>query len=205
MRHLMLLLALAASAAPAHAHLVSARFGEYYSGLLHPAMSLSHVLAWLALAAFAGLRGPAAGRGVLMALPLAVLAGALAGSWGPLIAPVAYFNTGTLVALGLLLALAPQMPSRMLLAVAVVAGLSHGYANAAAELAGGERLLYAAGVASAAYVVTALAAAAALMLSRRLRWGAVALRALGSWVAAVGLMVGAATLMYGPDAVNLSL
>ena len=34
----------------AHAHLVSTRFGEYYAGLLHPVITLSHLIPWLALA-----------------------------------------------------------------------------------------------------------------------------------------------------------
>ena len=51
----------------AHAHLVSTRFGEYYAGLLHPVITLSHLIPWLALALVAGLQNTASAR---TALPL---------------------------------------------------------------------------------------------------------------------------------------
>jgi hydrogenase/urease accessory protein HupE len=59
----------------AAAHLVSTRFGELYSGLLHPLTTLQHLVPWLALGLLGGLQAPRTARWALLAFPLAVLAG----------------------------------------------------------------------------------------------------------------------------------
>ena len=65
--------------ARADAHLVTSGLGPVYDGIGHFFLSPGDALAALALALLAGLRGTAAGRRALFILPMAWLAGGLAG------------------------------------------------------------------------------------------------------------------------------
>lgn len=179
----------------AFAHLASTRFGEFYSGLLHPYSTLTHLLPWLALGLLGGLQSPATVRWVLLAFPLAVAVGATLGSWLPPWPPVDTLNLLSFIVLGLGAALALRLGRPAFLGVAALFGISHGYANGIAELSGSERLLYIGGVACAAYVLIALVTAAAQTLAQQRQWGSIAVRAAGSWVVAVGLIFGGFTLL----------
>ena len=56
--------------APAEAHLVSSGLGPFYDGALHLLLSPEDLLAIVAVALVAGLRGPAHGRVALLTLPV---------------------------------------------------------------------------------------------------------------------------------------
>ena len=64
-----LLLFIVAAPSPAHAHMMNTGFGPFYDGLTHLFVTPEDLLPAIALALFAGLRGPAVGRVVLWALP----------------------------------------------------------------------------------------------------------------------------------------
>ena len=172
----------------AHAHLVSARFGEFYSGLLHPLTSLVHLVPWLAMAVFAALQGQAAARRNLLAFPIAVAVGVLLGAALPDVIPVNAVNIASFIILGASVAFALRVPGAIVLGLAVLFGLSHGYANGLADLPARGQLLYVAGVVSTAYLISALVAAFALLLRDRAAWGPVALRVFGSWIVATGVI-----------------
>jgi len=80
----------------ASAHLVNTNVGEFYAGMMHPLTSAEHLLPILALALLAIQCGTRAARTTLLAFPMALLAGTLAGSWLP---PLAFFHFANLVAL----------------------------------------------------------------------------------------------------------
>ena len=61
------------------AHLVTSGLGPFYDGALHLLLSPGDLLGVLALALLAGLRGPAAGRLAVMALPMAWLLAGMIG------------------------------------------------------------------------------------------------------------------------------
>lgn len=178
----------------AQAHLVSTRFGEYYSGLLHPLTTLVHLVPWLALAIFASRHSKLFARHILLVFPLAVGLGVLMGGlWGDRLGfgPwVLMLNIISFVALGGLVALARPLTTPISLALVVFFGLVHGFANGDVDLADGSLVLYVAGVISAAYLVFALVAASAVVIAQRGVWGGIALRALGSWILAAGLIYG---------------
>src|SRR5215472_3192553 len=69
----------AAMPAPAHAHVTNTGFGPFYDGLAHLFVTPEDLLPVLALSLAAGLRGPRFGRVILFALPVASLAGSIAG------------------------------------------------------------------------------------------------------------------------------
>lgn len=182
--------ALASLLAPgaAHAHLVSTRFGELYSGVLHPLTTLTHLLPWLALGLLAAWQPRDTGRWVLLAFPIAVAAGLATAALWPQAQGTDTLNAASLPALGLLVALALRLPGPALITLTVLLGLSHGHANSAPGLEGAAWLLYVSGVALTAYILLTLASAGAVALASGPAWGRIAVRATGSWIAAAGLM-----------------
>lgn len=178
----------------AHAHLVSTRFGEFYSGMLHPLTSLVHIVPWLALAIFSLMQSKAFARKSLLLFPLMVALGVMAGmvseSQWIIEDAVLLLNIASFIALGALVVYSrPIAPWAGLVLVALFA-LCHGYANGDIQLQDGSPLLYVAGVTTAAYLVVVLVAGAAALVNDQQPWGRIALRALGSWILAAGLIYG---------------
>lgn len=179
----------------AHAHLVSTRFGEFYSGLLHPLTTLVHLVPWLALAMFAAMQGKAFARQTLPLFPLAVGLGTLLGIGFAGLQNVLLLNIISFVVLGALVAVSYPIPRAFAFAAILLFAISHGYANGDVDLADGSLVLYVAGVTTAAYLVVALGAGASATLYDKAAWGRIAQRALGSWILAVGLIYGGFELM----------
>lgn len=182
----------------ASAHLVSTRFGEFYSGLLHPLAALAHLVPWLALGLLAALQPPSTSRWALLSFPLAVAIGSILGSSLPAAELVDSVNLASMALIGLMVALAPRLSPTAFIVVTACVGVSHGYANSAATLFGSDRLLYILGVVTAAYMLMALITATATVLRQNTRWGLIAVRALGSWIVAVGVLYGGYSLLMMP-------
>jgi hydrogenase/urease accessory protein HupE len=174
----------------AAAHLVSTRFGELYSGMLHPLTAMQHLVPWLALALLGGLQDSRTARWALAAFPISVWGGVTLADLGVNLPFTEMLNILSFVALGLLVVLKVRLDIRLFLAIVVVSGISHGHANGAPELAGGDALLYATGVALTAYLLVTLISASAHALVGYRGWGNIAVRAVGSWIAAAGLIYG---------------
>lgn len=172
----------------AAAHLVSTRFGELYSGMLHPLTTLQHVVPWLALGLLGGLQQPRTARWALVAFPMAVLAGTTCAEVLPVLTLIDTVNALSFVILGLLVALGVQLGAPGFVAIVVLFGWSHGFANAAPDLQEFAFLLYASGVGLVAYLVIALVCGGAHALAAGQPWGSIAVRAAGSWIAAAGTM-----------------
>lgn len=172
----------------AHAHLVSTRFGEFYSGLLHPIISMIHIVPWLALALLAGFQQQRTARWNILLFPIAVLLGTFIGGLLPQTGFITGLNSLSMIILGILLALAIKMPMSLFLGLSLLTGLLHGYANGLSELSGNARVLYISGVTSIAYIVITLFSGLAYQLLKTINWSPIALRALGGWITAVGLI-----------------
>ncbi|MDF2998478.1 MAG: hypothetical protein K0R27_4115 [Xanthobacteraceae bacterium] len=174
----------------AHAHLVDTRLGDFYGGALHPLTDLQQILPWIALAALAAFQGPRRARWVVLVFPLALLAGGCASLVLPS-PPFAPILDLSLVAItGLALAAAVSLPLPILLAIVAVMGLLHGYQNGEAMVASTDQVLFLSGVTAIGYAVLTLLTGAAIAFLRGVGgWRPIALRASGSWVAAVGIMV----------------
>jgi hydrogenase/urease accessory protein HupE len=174
----------------AHAHLVDTRLGDFYGGALHPLTDFEQILPWVALAALAAFQGPQRARWMIVVFPLALLAGGAASLVlpSPPFAPILGIS---LVAItGLALAAAVSLPLPVLLAITAVMGLLHGYQNGEAMVANTDQLLFLSGVTAVGYAVLTLVTGSAIAFLRGTGgWRRIALRATGSWVAAVGIMV----------------
>jgi len=191
--------ALLESVGAADAHIIASRLGDFYAGALHPLSDLQDLIPWIALGVLAGSLGPAKGRWLVLVFPLGLLIGlALGLSFGGVSAgPVA--DAGMIVVLGLLLAAEMGIPAAFLCTIALGLALMRGVANAGGVGPETNRLLFAAGLAVAGYAAITLTMALTLVFRRAdaeptIAWRAIAIRAFGSWIAAIGLMMGGVAL-----------
>ena len=178
----------------AQAHLVSTRFGELYSGLLHPLLALEHVVPWVALGLLGAQVGEKTSRWALLVFPVCVFAGVLFASLAPgwpigLVGTLASFALlGGLIAANVTFSLTPFV------VLVATLGVFQGYANGAEGLGGKDMLLYATGAGTAAYVIVTLMTAAGSLIAMRTQWGSMAIRVAGSWVLAIGVVFAGFTL-----------
>ncbi|MDB6091534.1 MAG: hypothetical protein JWN85_4318 [Gammaproteobacteria bacterium] len=183
------------AAQSADAHIVASRLGDFYAGALHPLTDLQDIVLWTALGLLAGSLGAARGRGLVLVLPLGLLLGFNVGlSFGSTwIAPLT--NAGMMVLLGVLLAAGLRINAAALLAIGLVLALMRGVVNAGGVGTATDRVLFGAGLALSGYAFITLITALALTFrgsdtAPSRAWRRIAIRACGSWIAAIGLMVG---------------
>jgi len=186
-RTLCLGVALLAFVPSAQAHLMNTGLGPFYDGLAHLFVTPEDLLPVIALALLAGLRGPQYGRAVLLVLPLAWLAGALAAGFAhsPLTLPV--ITALVTITFGILVAADPPLPVGLVVGCAVVLGLLHGGLNGAEVSQQRSTALATVGVGVALFVVVSLLAGQVTAL--RSAWARIVVRVTGSWIAASGLFM----------------
>ncbi|MDW6024636.1 HupE/UreJ family protein [Mesorhizobium sp. BAC0120] len=177
-------LLLAAAAAPAYAHVGVDSTSSFATGFGHPLSGLDHVTVMIAVGLWAALKGgraiwawPAAFVGVML----------IGGTLGMLHVPFPFVEPGILasvVAFGLLVALAVDLPVAAGSVVIALFALLHGNAHGTEvpESAGG--LDYMAGFALATVLLHGVGIAAGLGLSLKFRY---LVRAAGAACAAIGV------------------
>jgi len=170
----------------AEAHLVTTGLGPLYDGLLHVALTPEDLVPVLALALLAGLRGVTHGRRALFVLPAAWLLGGVIGlavrggvspSWTAL----------SFVLLGGLVALDARLPLGATTLLAALLGLGHGYLNGSALAQPGLGAVGLLGIVAAVFTLVALGASFVVPL--RAVWARLVVRVVGSWIAAIGLLL----------------
>ncbi|NLS07102.1 hypothetical protein HGP14_27775 [Rhizobium sp. P32RR-XVIII] len=172
---------------PADAHLIATGSGPFFDGLFHSLVSVEGMLAVAGVAVLAGLSGKAGARAAVIVYPLAWLAGALYGiRFGA--APLQpWLSIATFLGLGLAIAtkirLAPLAVGALALLVALAFGPTATYDLPALS----STSLFLLGSVSAVSVPFIVISAVALALGDG--WTLIALRALGSWLAATGLLL----------------
>jgi len=173
--------------APAAAHLDATGLGPVYDGALHFLTSPEDLLAALALALWAGARGAGYGRRALFALPSAWLFASLLGMSAAATAGSAVLSAVWLLALGALLAADLPLPLAVATGLSAALGLQRGYVNGSGVPASADGLVALLGLGATVFVVFALAAACVVPL--RTAWARIAVRVIGSWIAASGLLL----------------
>ncbi|SIT45777.1 conserved membrane hypothetical protein [Paraburkholderia piptadeniae] len=174
----------------AEAHAVYQGAGDFYAGMLHPLTSPEHVLPMLALGALAGQNGLKRCEFVLWVFPAASAVGACIALSITDLHGIFLFNIGSAVLLGSLVAAAVMLPSWLILILAAVFGLTHGYANGSVIMGQIRPGIFIAGLGFASFILMAYTVAATSFLLRlRPTWIAIAVRVAGSWAAAIGLLV----------------
>ena len=187
---LMLCAVAATVPAQAFAHSLSTRFGDFYGGLLHPLTSLELGMGFLVLALLAGQQDKRGARLVLAWFIGAMLIGAAVSSWLPILADqVRLPNLGLVALLGVLVAVAPRIPYIVLPVIGFSSGMLSGIGNGLAMTPETAPHLFITGiVVSGLLVVTPLVA---LVTTLDRHWQLVAVRIVGSWIAASGLLISA--------------
>jgi hydrogenase/urease accessory protein HupE len=170
----------------AEAHLNSTGLGPVYVGLLHFLQSPEDLLPVLALALPSGQRGADYGRRAMFILPVAWFLGGLAGMATKASGSTALTCISFLL-LGGLLAGNARVSLRATTVLAVLVGLFHGYLNGAGMGQPATGALALLGLVFAVFVLVAIAAAFVVQL--RQTWTRIAVRVVGSWIAASGLLM----------------
>lgn len=157
-------------------------FEPFYDGLQQPLLDMTALLPLVALAIWAGLRGAAVARPVVLLTPLAWLTGVLAGAVLGLPDWSIVIGAGLAVLLGIAAAADLALPGTVLLGAGVALGLLR-----AASLDGADAgPAVAAGAAvTVAALLLLIAGQVAVLRSGSVRIGA---RVLGSWTAAAALL-----------------
>ena len=178
------------SCIPSHAeaHLNSTGLGPVYDGLLHFLQSPEDLLPVLALALLAGQRGADYGRRAMFVLPVAWILGGLAGlaskaSGSTALTCISFLLLGGLLAANARVSLRATTASLL----GVLVGLFHGYLNGSGMGQPATGALALLGLGFAVFVLVAIAAAFVVQL--RQPWTRIAVRVVGSWVAASGLLM----------------
>jgi urease accessory protein len=171
----------------AQAHLVTSGAGPFFDGVAHFFVSMDDLLVVVALALFSGLLGKTAARWVLLTLPASWLVGMVLSLFFVAGMEDCLWATGvTLLGSGLLLSCNPNLHPWSIASIAGVIGLLHGSWNGAAMRATETSAIASLGIVSAASVATLLLSATAV--SVHVAWHRIALRVIGSWIAAFGLL-----------------
>lgn len=172
------------------AHLVNTRLGDFYGGMFHPLSGLDDMLPWLALAILAALQGARNGRWLFLIVPAGLAAGALLSVLVPGLTIAPLLNLCALAGAGLLAVLNLPLPVAAFAGLAALIAIASGYGNGLAMASDTNRMLFTAGVSAAGYAFIALATSLLIaFLDGRGGWRAIVLRAGGSWISALGIMV----------------
>lgn len=141
---------LAASAAPALAHLDPQEHGSFMAGVTHPLFGADHILAMVAVGLWAALLARSRGRPALWLVPAAFVGTMCAGFAAALLAlPLPFVEPvilASVVAIGLLAAMALDVPTALAMAMAGFFAFFHGHAHGG-ELGAATALSYGAGFA----------------------------------------------------------
>lgn len=186
-RIMLALAALIATTAPAFAHLDPQAHGSFMAGVSHPLFGLDHILVMVAV----GLWAAQIGGKALWSVPAAFVATmamgfglAVSGIALPFVEPAIL---ASVVALGLLVAMAVKLDMAVAAAIVAVFALFHGHAHGG-ELGAAGALSFGAGF----VVATALLHAAGIALGlgiARLSGGTMAARIIGGVTALAGVVL----------------
>jgi len=169
----------------AQAHLVTTGMGPVYDGIGHFLLTPEDLVPVLAVALYAGLRGAQSGRRVMFLLPLAWFVSGLVGSFFHTV-PAFPVPALSFLLVGIFVAADLRLPADAVSALAIVIGLVHGFLNGTA-LRLGAATLGLLGIMAMLFILVALGSA--FVVSLKQHWMRIAIRVLGSWVAASGLLL----------------
>ena len=180
-----LVVAVIALPSSAWAHLVNTGMGPVYDGIGHLLLTPEDLVPVIALSLYCGLRGPGAGRLAMFVLPVAWCLGGFIGLSLDLDTALPLPALSFLV-LGGLVAADAKLPVQLIAPLTAMIGLVHGVLNGLILQSGpgGPAIL---GIMGALFVLVTLLSAVVVSLKRS--WSRIAVRVMGSWVAACGILM----------------
>ena len=161
--------------------------GDFYAGMLHPLTALEFLLPWIAVALFAGQQGRKAALLTLGIFPLALVSGAGLALIMPAPAWVSGICLAMIPLLGLAVASALPCPSTVTILLVAIVGSLHGLANGSEITTSMSAWRFIPGLAAAAIMI--LTYGIGLVRSLHKPWTRIAVRVVGSWIAAIGILV----------------
>jgi urease accessory protein len=159
--------------------------GPVYDELLHFLLSPEDIVPVVALAMFAGLRGPEYGRRALFLLPASWFVGCLLGGFAS--QPVSWLAAISFLLFGGLVPANAKLSLRVTTLLAVLFGLVHGGMNGAGVRWTGSICVVYAGLVGGIFILIALVSA--LVIRLRPPWARIVVRVAGSWIVATGLLL----------------
>ncbi len=178
----------------AHAHLSSGGMSDFYVGVLHTVESLQSLLTLLVLGLF--LSQQAAQQGLtrinrsIFLFFVTIIIGVFIFTGGTHFSSIVLVNLTAIIVLGILVAFAKKLPVLVVYLVTLPMGLIHGYVIGTAIDPGRSIMLYAIGVGLVSFfsILFVCVLTDRAVLSERV-WPPIIIRVLGSWLAAIGIMM----------------
>ncbi len=183
-------LMLLATSSVVHAHTSGLPHMDFATGLGHPFSGLDHILAMVAVGLWAAQRGGRALWLVPLTFVLTMAAGGALGFLGIQLPMVELGIAGSVVVLGVLVALASRLPLAVSMALVGLFALFHGYAHGAEMAAESSVLWYGLGFMLATAMLHAIGIGIALVAGRGVP--ARLVRVGGAAIAASGMLLLAA-------------
>lgn len=171
--------------AAASAHLVTTGLGPVYDGIGHLVLTPEDLVPTVALSLYCGLRGSRVSRYAIFVLPLAWFLGGLLGTTLESL-PSFPVSAISFLLLGLLVAADITLPLQVVTPLIAFIGFTHGLFNGLA-LQDGPGAMGLMGIMGALFVLVTLGCAFVVSLERP--WTRIAVRVMGSWVTASGLLM----------------
>lgn len=173
------------------AHGLSPEAGDFYAAAQSLLTGPEDILTWLALGLFAGLHAMRRAGWSAECFAAGLAFGLLAARAGWLPAARPGIDLVAPLVCGVLLALAVRLPALALWGLAAASGLVRGWHTGMDTLARPDGLALASGLGLAGYLSLLCAVAATgWFLGGGAGWRLIAVRAAGSWIAAIALMTG---------------
>ena len=145
------------------------------------------MLAWIALALFAGQQGRKSALLVLCTFPGAILLGAVLAVALPQPAWLSAANLAIIPLLGIAVAMAFSCPLLLMIVFSAVVGLLQGFSNGAEITGAISPWRFIPGLTTVATLVIAYGIGVVRSLEKP--WTRIAVRVAGSWIAAIGIMI----------------
>ena len=155
--------------------------------MLHPITAMEHLFPILAFGLLAGQQGADQARWPILLFPVGLLIGSLIAINTDVGPSIIWFNRLSFVAIGILVAAAVRVPTTILCLLSVVFGLSHGLENSAGIDPSTTMEMFIPGVFACGLAIVAIVAALVIKLDRP--WQQIAVRVVGSWIAAIGMLI----------------
>ena len=168
------------------AHLNTTGLGPVYDGVAHLVFSPADLAVVVVLVLLAAMRGARYGRWLLALLPAAWLVGGLGGLTFPITASLGWVTGLSFLLAGALVAADRNLPLPLLGTLVAIIGAVNGFLTGAGFAQTPAAALTLTGTLVALMIVVTLVAG--LVVSLKAFWARVAVRVMGSWIAATGLL-----------------
>ena len=161
--------------------------GDFYAGMLHPLMTMEYALPLVALSLLVGQQRREAAIPMLAVIPATLVLGAVGGLFVPVPAGVAWVNIGSMAVLGVMVAVNLRLPVMVAVVVSALPGATIGWANGAEVDDQMSAYRFIPGLALAGLMLTTYGVGCMRRLQKP--WMSFGFRVVGSWIAAVAVLM----------------